>query len=232
MRWLFLFLLLLNLFPAVFATNGEDASNQLVGERYQPLRGKTIHLLSEVKSGNGVDRFQQPADEELPERREPGCFLVGPLISQAVADEVAAALGVMTQSAQTHWREVESDVDYWVYLPAQPSTRATSRLIQELSANEIDSFVISEGDLEGALAVGVFSVKENAERQMQRLESMGYESGIHPVQRWIREYWLLSEDTPSPDEWRKITNSISNEELPQKMSRRSCKTVASALRFQ
>jgi hypothetical protein len=119
-----------------------------------------------------------------------------------------------------------------VYLPAQPSTRATSRLIQELSANEIDSFVISEGDLEGALAVGVFSVKENAEKQKQRLESMGYESGIHPVQRWIREYWLLSEDTPSPEDWRKITNSISNEELPQKMSRRSCKTVASALRFQ
>lgn len=232
MRWLFFFILLLNVFPAVFATNGDLPAGKGAARPLVATEGKTIRLLSEVDSKTQREATQAFDDEELPERRKPGCYLVGPLVSQAVADEVAAAFRVLGYSLESRWREVESGWDYWVYLPVQPSTRATSRLIQELSANEIDSFVISEGDLEGALAVGVFSVEENAGRQRERLEAMGYEAKIYPVQRWIREYWLLTENPPSPEDWRNLISLIPNEELPQKMSRRSCKTVASALRFQ
>lgn len=233
MRWLFFFILLLNIFPAVFATN-ENASVERVspGAMVPVTKGRSIVLLSEIESRERLNEATPALDEELPERREPGCFLVGPLVSQTAANDVATTFTALDYPIQSRWREVESGFDYWVFLPVQPSVRATSRLIQELSANEIDSFVIAEGDLEGALAVGVFGVKDNAARQQERLETMGYEAKIHPVQRWIREYWLMTESTPSPEDWRAIMNSVSNEELPQKMSRRSCKTVASALRFQ
>jgi hypothetical protein len=232
MRWLFLVLVLGNFFPALLATN----SGELIPARMESARDTLrqaspvapVVLLSEL----GGDMVVDSGAQNLPERRELACFVVGPLASIDVANNLGSQMKIQGLPVESMWREVENGADYWVYLSPLPSNRAAARLLQELSANNIDSFLVSEGELEGAIALNVFSDEREAKALQRRMESLGYEAKIHQMGRWAREYWLLSERIPSGEEWQAVAAVVEDNEIPQKMSRRSCKTVASAMRFQ
>ncbi|MCK9506551.1 MAG: hypothetical protein M0Q95_20535 [Porticoccaceae bacterium] len=231
-RWVFLLLVLANCFPALMAANLKDA--KVAPERGERVDAgaKNILLLAEAGEQASQSGVEEAASNALPERRDVSCFLVGPLVSAKVADQVASRFKETGLAVDSGWREVESGADYWVYLPPQPSPRATTRLLQELKANQIDSFLVFEGDLEGAIALSVFNEKENAKNFQGRMFSLGYDAEIHKMQRWIREYWLLSEAVPRGEQWQQIIKPFESDGIQQKMSRRSCKTVASAMRFQ
>lgn len=238
MRWLFLVLVLGNFFPALFATNSreliparmESAGHGLSGHGLREGSVAPVVLLRELGGESAV--IGDTAPQSLPERRELACFVVGPLASIAVANNLGSQMKIQGLPVESMWREVENGADFWVYLSPLPSNRAAARLLQELSANDIDSFLVSEGELEGAIALNVFSDEREAKILQRRMERLGYEAKIHQMGRWAREYWLLSERVPSGAEWQAIAAVAEDNEIPQKMSRRSCKTVASAMRFQ
>jgi hypothetical protein len=234
MRWLFLFVLVLNIFPSLFATNGQESQSagRVSPQPASTSGGKALQLVSEVGPPQTKAETDQYRGPDLPEQRDLLCFVVGPLMSQPLSNTIGTALADKDYDVLSMWRDVEAGTDYLVYLPVQPSVRATSRLIQELSANNIDSFVVPEGELEGALAVGVFGLQAHADRQQAKLIDMGYDVGVESVQRWNREYWLLLEAVPGNQDWQAVVSQVDVGSIPQKMSRRSCKTVASAMRFQ
>lgn len=232
MRWLFLALLTANLVPGFLP--GNSASPITVSPQVVNLSSaKGIVLLSEADPEvHQLAQIDNGGSQSLSEAAGGGCIVVGPLASVALADRLQEALEGEGVAAKRMIREVDSGSDYWVHLQLQPSARATARLLEELKANGRESFVVSEGDLEGAIALGIYSDEEEAKANLSVLTASGYEAGIYRMQRRAREYWLLADGKPENELLSAIPDFYQSEEVPQKISRSSCKTVASAMRFQ
>ncbi len=234
-RWIFAALLIANLFPALLAES--RAPNQTPAPRAGALGAtdpgvRTLVLLGEAQPESGEVERRDEESHSLPQRREQACFLVGPLVSMATAEAIAGQLESSGLTLEKRWREVAGGVDYWVHLPPQPSMRATTRVLQELKANNIDSFVFSEGELDGAIALGVYSDQAAAETQRQRFVELGYDASVYGMERLLREYWLLSDTVPDPGALDGLTQILGDREIGQNISPRSCLAVASAMHFQ
>lgn len=225
MRWFFTLLLLANLFPPLFAAN---SSLQLRENREPSLPAFSgvgrIVLLSEVDQSADERRVENPVSAT--------CLVVGPLGSMDQVLKLEQRIGEAGFLPLRKSRQLESGADYWVFLQAQPSSRATTRLLQELRANGIDSFVVAEGELEGAIGVGIYSDQQSAEARLSRLEGLGYSVGIHEMQRWIKQYWVLVENDKPSVSWGVLKDRLKEQSTPQKIYSSSCQTVASAQGFQ
>lgn len=140
----------------------------------------------------GIFLLRELSDIEL--REISGCLLYGRFSGMQQAQEIQRALRRSGVTATIVAEDVTGGADYWVYIPVDSMTGDTARIIQELRMNKIDSFVFGEGELEGAISIGVFSRNDDAEAQVQRLERLGYDGRILDMPRLIRQYWLgLSE---------------------------------------
>ena len=226
MRWLFALLILANLATPLFAGN-----RYLFGQESGPDRGfanseaETIMLLAEAEGGG-----DSPAGERSAAVAD--CIVLGPIESASTLARLEQAGNQLGLSMQRRTRQIESGVDYWVHLEQQPSVRATTRLIRELRAGGIESFVVSEGALEGVIAVGIFSDRSGAEARSAHLIGMGYQAAIHEMQRWTREHWLLV-DGSSPAASRQHLDKLAlAASVSQKNHSVNCKTVASTGGFQ
>lgn len=226
MRWVLFILLAANLVPGFFPGNPSSLAAQQ-NQVAESGGAKGVVLLSEMGEARKSEQTVSEVDGE-----EGSCLLVGPLASVAIMERFQAAMQEKGIAAQQMIREVDSGSDYWVHLELQPSARATARLLEELKANGHESFVVSEGDLEGVIALGIYSDEQDARENLSMLTASGYDASIYRMQRRAREYWLLVDGKPGGESWNAVSDVLQLEEVPQKMSRSTCKTVASAIRFQ
>ncbi len=118
------------------------------------------------------------------------CLLRGRFSGIQQAREIQRALKEAGVVATIVAEDISDGTDYWVYIPVDNMTGDPGRIIRELKANKLDSYVFGEGELEGAVSIGVFSLIGEAEQQVQRLERLGYAGHILDMPRLIRQYWL------------------------------------------
>ena len=232
LRWIFFTLLLANFFPFWLSTKAAAPATEQSGGAGSEGRDSAaahIRLLDEAGGGEADVRPRRAADADRASSR---CLLVGPLTSAARVEALAGRFQSAGFPVERHWREVSAGRDYWVYLPRQPSARATTRTLQELAANNIDGFIFSEGELKGAIALGAFTDQGRAETAKTRFEELGYDAQMREIDRLAREYWLTFEGAPVPDTLARLLDLPSGGAVPQKISRMPCKTVASAMHFQ
>ena len=211
MRWILFVLLALNAPPTVFAVELPEAS----GPKGAP---------------RSDDAWQgsRSVDDMEPETH---CFAVGPLVSSVQASKFESAMRAGGIAARKVENEVESGWDYWVYIPPPPSARATARLLEELSSSGIESFLIADGELEGAIAMGVFPDEDGALERHLWLSNLGYDTHLYHMQRWAREYWLLADEIPDERRWRDVLKGLPRGIVQEKIYPRACKTVASPQRI-
>jgi len=211
MRWILYMLFVLGC-GAAGATGLAEAVGQ-GGEQEVPSR---------EGGGLGHRSLAEPRDH---------CFAVGPLVSAADAGKLQEAMAEAGIAAVQREKEVESGWDYWVYIPAPPSARAAARLLEELSSSGVESVLIADGELEGAIALGIFPDQGGALERHAFLSSLGYDARIHHMQRWAREYWLLADEVPDERWWQEVLSDIPKGIVREKIYPGVCKTVASPKRI-
>jgi len=224
-----------NIFPALLAGNNHVVNTELLNANHRALADVgNMRLLSESHTVD--EKGVVSGSRELPQRREVTCYLIGPLASMAKAEKYAVHLESAGMAMARRWREVSVGLDYWLYLPQLPSVRATTRILQELKARDVDGFIVSEGDLKGAIALGVYTEERSADERREELVAIGYEAKLQKLDRMAREYWLTSDKPPRPGALETLLETLLETEklaeIPQKISRRDCKEVASAMQFQ
>ncbi|CAD5108855.1 SPOR domain-containing protein [Zestomonas carbonaria] len=190
MRWLFLLLLVLNLFYYVWHQQQAPLRAKEVAPMllYQGER-QGIRLLSEA------DRPQQrrPPEEE---RKEPvtaaseACLFLGGFEQDEAARAVEQRLISLDVRSEVRVVNAPASVDYWVYLAPLASRQASVRQLKELQARRIDSYIITQGDLVNGISLGIFPRNESAEAVMQRLRDAGYEPMMRELPRAHRSYWV------------------------------------------
>lgn len=186
MRWMFLLLLVLNLFYYVWH------------QQQAPMRAKEVAPLALARGGEGdirllseseVSVLRKPPVAEV-KAGEAVCLFLGSFEQRAAAAALEQRLLSLDIRSSIQAVDAAAGVDYWVYLPPLASRQASLRQLKELQARKIDSYIIAEGELANGISLGIFPRSDSAESVLQRLRGAGYEPLLKELSRAHRSYWV------------------------------------------
>jgi hypothetical protein len=199
MRSIFIVLLIANigLFLHQYFVVG---SKPAVAKQQMDLKeeGERLELLAEKKSGKVIKKSNPVAASESSDASEneksldkdPMCTMVGPyeqLIRAEFLVERLKALGM--ESVITPIERVEGSA-YWVYLPPELSEQDALMRVIELQKKNIESYIITKGELERGISFGQYADKVEAELHVDRIKKQGYELQIKEIKKTINETWV------------------------------------------
>lgn len=184
MRWMFLWLIVLNLFYYVWH------------QQQAPLRVTEIAPLNMAQGSKRDIRLL--SESSAPARRESAavqpveavCLFLGSFELMADASAVEQRLLSLDIQSRVQSMDAAAGVDYWVYLPPLASRQASLRQLRELQARKIDSYIITQGDLANGISLGIFPRSDSAQSVMQRLRDAGYEPSLRELTRAHRSFWV------------------------------------------
>jgi cell division septation protein DedD len=186
MRWMFLWLVVLNLFYYVW----HQQQAPLRGTEIAPLNmaqesKRDIRLLSESSAPVRREAVAVPATVT-----EAVCLFLGSFEAAGDAASVEQRLLSLDIQSRVQSMDAAAGVDYWVYLPPLASRQASLRQLRELQARKIDSYIITQGDLANGISLGIFPRSDSAASVMQRLRDAGYEPSLRELTRAHRSFWV------------------------------------------
>lgn len=190
MRWLLLLLVVLNL---LFYVHHQQA----------PERIKKTPVLPGVVSPSGIQLLSEtaaPARRAQPQTaiEEDACLFLGGFDDESLASALRQRLLSLDIGSALQGVDAAAGIDYWVYLPPLVSRQASLRQLRELQSRNIDSYIITVGDLSNGISLGIFSRKDSAQSVVDRLRDVDYQALIRELPRVHRKYWVRIESEGRP----------------------------------
>ena len=247
MRWIFFSLIAINLGFFLWHALSPDESKQANAAQIVPGSENvaSIALLHEVAGQAEPYDLSElvraiepgPAQSESVEgvTEEPAsevtqlCDALGPFIDREQGARLAErfeSLGVETNLATEY---VQLMGGYWAYIEPQASLQAALIMSGELKQQGIDAYLISEGDLNNGLSLGIYSLAADAEPLRQRLQDAGITVVVEEKPAVHEEFWVLlpSQEFASIDleKLQQLSEFTSQNQTIKKV----CKPVASTL---
>lgn len=132
------------------------------------------------------------AEQTATEKESPPlCTLLGPyeqLLQAEYAVERLAALGADVHIVPL---EIKQGDSFWVYLNPEVSEREALNRLYELQKKNIESHIISKGELTNGISFGRFSVYDEAEMLAAEIRKHGYDAQIKIMPKTILETWVV-----------------------------------------
>lgn len=199
MRWFILILVLVNGVALYWFSARQE--NRINSDQHKDVRAVSaadkIMLVSELTPDGLLALSEVDVDvgllmkaERQAQRAYSGqCVVIGPIVGEGVAARIVAGLRDVRINVG-RWREEAEVAGYWLYLPPATNRSAAQRLVNELYAKGIESFIFEEGDLKRGLSLGVFSSFENAQRRRAAMRLKGYYPEISVQGKQAITHWL------------------------------------------
>ncbi len=233
LRWIVIVLAVANLGYFAWGTFWHSSEDYRRNERSGALAQKydqSLELLSERR--DFVTLPSKPADksEERVDQNDM-CLLVGPFSSASNADQIQQKLFSLGVASKERFVGAGKWSEYWVHIPPLPSRGEAVRMLRELHAQSIDSYVITRGELTNGVSLGLFSQESLAEDVSRRLTALGYNPVIKKLGQKAESWWLeLSVKEASAlgaGFWEKLTHQFNDIKKIEKL----CKSIASNNNF-
>ena len=200
MKWIFLTLLAANIvFAGYMVTQEPMELPDPDGAKRQYPDVPTIELLSETQGRSSRVReveevLSNPIKVNEVENVQT-CQSLGPFNELTIAQDIterfnAQGLAVSLRAVD----EPTGEYDYRVVIPPVVSLQEAFRRLRELKSQDIDSYVISQGEDALAISLGVFSSRSGADIHREYLTGEGYETEIREISRINRGYWVYAEE--------------------------------------
>ena len=148
-------------------------SLQLLAEKHPDARAKLKKLVAKSKG-----------DEQV-------CIAMGPFASGATAQNIISRLTAVDIESTISSVDIDGVPDFWVFMPPLSDRRAALSKIKELQSQKIDSFIITQGELENGISLGLFSEEYRAVKVQKDIVAKGYAVDVREVPRPHREYWVV-----------------------------------------
>lgn len=159
------------------------------------------------------------------------CWQIGPFRDELSGKLVVSRLAALDINLQLQSLEVAEKPDYWVHIPPQVSRKEAIKLLKELQIKKVDSFLITEGELENGISLGFFTQLDRAEKVLEQRIKQGYGAKIKEIPRTHTELWAVFNEGQygqfSDTLWNKITEG--NQGLERRKN--YCDKIASAGNF-
>ena len=240
MRWTVLALILANIGYFAWGMYRQSQLDYAMERRVDPLQeesGRRLILLSEalLKEKAVAPKLMMAASQASEDSKfnsKDACLLLGPFRKPEKADQLQQRLFSMGVSSKERSDMGTDSAGYWVHIPPLPGRDAAIRMLRELQAQKIDSFVITQGELSNGISLGLFNKEASANTVSRRLMEAGYNVSIKTLPR-TPELWWLELDV---SEEGKLNQSFWNETARQfpdlKKIKKNCKSIASNDEFQ
>jgi hypothetical protein len=119
------------------------------------------------------------------------CSALGPFRDQT---ELKRGLEVLTpQVTRIQYQESSSVTTrgYWVYLPALDSRDAALKSARQLNAAGVrDYYVVTAGDHENTVSLGLFRDRDNAARRQAQIAALGFPARLEERTEVERAWWI------------------------------------------
>ena len=150
----------------------------------------SLVLLGEAEALPSADQ-QELGGVPVPMPDTPGCLTIGPFATPA---ELRAAMAALTPGvARIQYREVAATQlrGYRVYLPASGSREAALAAARQLAARGVrDYYVVTAGDQENTVSLGLFRDLANAEKRRDELAAQGFTAVLEPRTEDAAQWWI------------------------------------------
>ena len=150
----------------------------------------SLVLLGEAEAPPTSDEIELGA-VPVPMPAAPGCLTIGPFATPA---ELRAAMAALTPGvARIQYREVAATQlrGYRVYLPASGSREAALAAARQLAARGLrDYYVVTAGDQENTVSLGLFRDLGNAEKRRDELSAQGFTAILEPRTEDAAQWWI------------------------------------------
>lgn len=229
MRYIIIVLMLANIgYFAWNYSNPTPVTAEPATSAPRPLLNTGLTLISEFDAAT--------SEIALDARRQ--CSLVSGFASMEEAQSFMQEARNMRLEALLQSEQSGAAPQYRVYLPPTPSREIANLTLEDLSERlaaaelSVETYLITRGELENAVALGVFASREGAETVQSQVFAMGYTPFIEEItaaegdiQVWLRPVDSLRVEQP---EW--LDLSAENGALSR--SENLCQTIAQASQFQ
>ena len=160
-------------------------------------------LLSERDHGDATAELAAPPETRA-DMRNDECHSVGTFPTQA---DVRAAINLLTPlTRRIQFREAHATQarGYWVYLPALQTREQALAAARQLSAKGVrDYYVVTAGDQQNTISLGLFRDQANAERRRAEIAGLGFTPQSIARTEELPVYWLdYATDRAHPLDWR------------------------------
>jgi len=199
MRAIFILLLAGNLaffgYHYFFVVKNETAPQVKAAE--VSVKGEGLQLLAEQADTSMLQARVKPevkTEAPLVGDEKPNaefCTMIGPysqLLQAEYAVERLVALGAVAHITLVEIKEGES---YWVFLKPEVSEKEALRRLYELQKKNIESHVITKGELANGISFGRFADYVDAEARSNEIKQQGYEVEIKMLPKMIHETWVV-----------------------------------------
>lgn len=128
--------------------------------------------------------------EVVAELEEPeSCWRLGPL-DGAPGRELQALFGSNDVDWQLSEVQVALPPDHWVYLEVGKESAEVGRIRGELLSLGFDNFLITNGELQGRLSLGLFREEARAFQVVSAVAAEGYTAKIYLRRRSRAQFWF------------------------------------------
>ena len=155
-----------------------------------------LMLLSELDVENTIweeadANTVEGGQEQDPQIFEQTCYSAGAFNSKSEIQPILDAL--KTDVIKIRTREVVStqEAGYWVFIPAMKSREEALDIGRQLASNNVeDYYVVTVGENENTISLGLYRDSENADTRLYELLSKGFKAQKQiRVEQWP-EFWL------------------------------------------
>ncbi len=165
----------------IFMSEGRNAAPQMDQEG----DARRLMLVSEREAGLVWEEFS-PRSER--------CHAWGPYADRRRAEQARRKLRGSDVNAWAGRMETPGEgFDYMVYVAPAPSRKLAMRTLRELEAMGVDSHIVSDGELTGAVSLGIHALKEEADHIGSQIADWGYDVVVKPAPRSRVSYWVVGE---------------------------------------
>lgn len=138
----------------------------------------SIRLVSELPAGSAAEGADQ-------------CFTIGPMSSLLQQDRAMDRLRPFAESVRARQTRADRDRGWWVYLPPVSERQDALDLARRLAdAGVEDYYVVTSGEMENTLSLGLYERQENARRRRGRIRALGFDAQMSVRREEAPQFWV------------------------------------------
>jgi hypothetical protein len=211
-KWLALVLIFLNAGYFIWMV-ASDPDEVIVSEKATTKAGKSLKLLDELSEeqrlqlalseGNGslaedtelegqseLIMETEKENDDLLLASEPFCPSLGPFDNKIKLKEVGQRLADSGLKVEARTVVMDSSEKFRVYLPPYFDRDQAEVALKKLRAKKIDSYIMSDNDLNNAISLGIFSSKDSAEGLVKKMNSHSFYAEVQSTRLDKEVFWL------------------------------------------
>jgi len=208
-RFLFLFLLALNIGGACWIAFAPPAPAAPL-----PVGDPSVARLVLLSERDGAAHAAAAGNSArgTPISTDDACVSIGPFATQSDMRAALRALTPLSRRIQFRDARATQSRGYWVFLAAMKTREEALGIARALSSKGVrDYYVVTAGDQQNTVSLGLFREQANAERRRAEIAAMGFAPEMVQRTEELPVYWIDYATTRAkPIDWRPRTANASD----------------------